>query len=192
MKIQHHTKNKKIILPILAVLILLVISGVYLLGFKGSLFGWQPAANKSAYDAPTKEQVDAGTAVKDASNQNSNSGENPNDVGSDHPDKPVTNHGDSKATASLTITAVNQNDGLLQIRTLIGALTNEGTCTLTLTRSGKTIITRSADVQATTNSTTCKGFDIPVSELSSGEWQATVTFENPTLKATATQSVRVL
>lgn len=191
MKIQRPKKNRKIVALLLITIIVLGLLGVYLFIFKGSLLGWNPAGNTSHYEAPTEDQIKAGKAAQDSGATNSNSGEKPNDVGSDHPSKPVTDPKENKKIASLVISAVNQNDGVLQIRTLIGALTEEGSCTLTLTKDSKTL-TQTVGVQPTSSSTTCKGFDVPVSQLSPGEWQAVITFENSTLKARATQVVKVL
>lgn len=191
------TNNKKfrlVILLVVVLVLLLVALGVYLIGFKGTLFGWTPLANTQTsdinYDKPTKEQLNAGKDIEESTDENSNSGKNPNDVGADHPNQPIQS-GTSKASVAVTLSSANQNDGILQIRAMIGLLTNEGTCTLTLTKSGKTV-TRTADVQPLSNSTTCKGFDIPVAELSSGQWNAKIDFENSTAIGTTTSTVKVL
>jgi hypothetical protein len=191
MDIQKHKKNKKILVLVIALISLLIVTFVYLFGFKGNLFGWQPFPADQTYVPPTDEQLKAAKQIEESTAENSNYGKNPNDVGSDHPNDPVVHQGDTKATATLTITAANQNDGLLQVRTLLGALTDEGTCTLTLTKDDKSI-SRTAGIQPTTNSSTCKGFDIPVSELSKGEWRVVVTFENAELKASGQRTVTVL
>lgn len=89
-----------------------------------------------------------------------------------------------------TITAANQNGGLLQIRSLISALSNSGVCELTLSKGTKTI-TKTIGVQANANSSTCKGFDIPTSELSSGDWNITLKVTIGTQSSTATKTVTV-
>ena len=190
----NNKKAKLIILAVVMLILLLVALGVYFIGFKGTLFGWTPFADARTsdinYGAPTKGQLNAGENIEKSTDKNSNSGKNPNDVGADHPNQPIQS-GTSKASVAVTLSSANQNDGVLQIRAMIGVLTNEGTCTLTLTKSGKTV-TRTADVQPLSNSTTCKGFDIPVAELSSGQWNARIDFENSTAIGTTTSTVKVL
>ncbi len=191
------TKSKKTKLIILTIAILALLtfaSGIYFVGFKGNLFGWTPFADTQTsginYGAPTKDQLNAGKDIEKSTNENSNSGKNPNDAGADHPNQPVQS-GNTKASVAVTLSSANQNDGMLQIRAMIGVLTNQGTCKLTLTKSGETV-TRTAAVQPLSNSTTCKGFDIPVAELSNGQWNAQIDFENSTATGTTTSTVKVL
>lgn len=96
--------------------------------------------------------------------------------------------GKSKVTAA--ITAANQNGSTVQIRSIIYSVTSSGTCTLTLTK-GSSIVTKTAPVQAISSSSTCQGFDIPSSELSAGQWQIVLHFENDSLTGDATGSVSV-
>lgn len=77
----------------------------------------------------------------------------------------------NQLTAS--ITAANQNGNILQIRTLIETIAASGTCGLILTKDSVQI-SRSADVTPLANSSTCKGFDIPTTELSPGKWNLTI------------------
>lgn len=104
------------------------------------------------------------------------------------PSTPQSNN--SKSAVTVGITAANQNDATVQIRTIIYTPTNTGSCTLTLTK-GSTKITKTASVQALPSSTTCKGFDIPISELSAGKWQIMLHFENTELTGDATGSITV-
>lgn len=117
--------------------------------------------NDVDYDAPSDDQIQAGEDIKKGS---------------------VDDDGGEPANANnVTITA-KENDGtLLRIRTLVGAVSSTGTCDLTLEKDGVTV-TRSALTQPLASNSTCKGFDIPVSELSSGVWDLTieVTINNET------------
>lgn len=63
----------------------------------------------------------------------------------------------------------------LTVRTTIDQYISSGSCTLTLSRAGAASITRQADIVANPSSATCKGFDIPTTELSSGNWTVTIT-----------------
>jgi hypothetical protein len=50
-------------------------------------------------------------------------------------------------------------------------------------------VTKTAAVQALPSNATCKGFDIPVSELVPGNWQAALHFENDTLTGDTTRGI---
>ncbi|HEU4715737.1 MAG TPA: hypothetical protein VFS14_02810 [Candidatus Saccharimonadales bacterium] len=96
------------------------------------------------------------------------------------------------APASLTasITAANQNGAMLQIRTLIEAVSSDGSCKLTLTKGSETR-TYAAGVQAQSSTSTCKGFDVPTSDLSNGEWQAAIDITIQDKKAHLTKNVTI-
>lgn len=182
------TKSKKIILISLAVATVLALSAVtYVYAFNGSIFGWNNktrTVNDVDYGNATDEQTKAGSEIKD-----NNQSDDPNKVGSDKPLDPKSNNSE-KNTVPVAISAAGQNGSVAQIRTLISATVNDGTCTLTLTQGTKSV-TKTADIQSLPSSATCKGFDIPVSELSAGKWQVTVTYENSTIKSSASGSITV-
>ncbi|MGY4893764.1 MAG: hypothetical protein ACO1N2_03685 [Candidatus Saccharimonadota bacterium] len=83
----------------------------------------------------------------------------------------------SKQVVGVSITSKYQSSTTLQIRTIIDSLTTEGTCSLKLTK-GSDQVTKSSGVQAGPSSSTCAGFDIPLSELSRGNWDIEIKFEN--------------
>lgn len=122
---------------------------------------------------PTQEQIDAGNAIK--------SGES-----NDTPVSPTTVEGSNKKSVQLLITAANQNNPYLQIGVQIDTVTSAGTCTLTLTNSHNETITKTAGVQALARTSTCKGFNVPVSELSTGNWHIKVIYSSDTLTGEAT------
>lgn len=109
------------------------------------------------------------------------------------PKTPVSNqpvdNGDTN-TLKASITAANQNDNTLQIRTLIENVSSNGTCALKLTK-GSSVVSRSAGIQALSSSSTCKGFDIPVSDLSTGQWLVTLTITIGAEKATLTKTISI-
>lgn len=189
MNLQNKKNHKKTIIITAAVLLTTVGTAfLYVYTFDGSLFGWEKQktakVNDVNYGKSTKEQQEAGSDI-----ENKNSSDDPNQVGSDRAPQPTSND-DTKANTPVTITASGQNGNVVQIRTLISALTGTGTCTLSFTNKATTV-TKSAKVQSLPSSSTCKGFDVPVSELSVGTWQYTLTFENETMKGAASGSVTV-
>lgn len=190
MKISHKKIFPSKYIYVCVILLLLIASPfVYVYAFNGSLFGWKkPHSSESNniiqgnnnidYGPATKEQQDAGKAIK-----SSGSG--------DTPPAPTVIPGSNKKNVQLTITSANKNGSVLQIRTLISAVENNGICTLTLSSIGKTTITKTADIQAMATVSTCKGFDIPISELSSGEWRILVEYSSNSLTGSSTQDVAI-
>lgn len=194
MKIATQRKTKKYFLIILFI-VLFIISGLatYIFAFNGSLFGWPERTSDSTdqidYNKPTNEQIQAGNDIKKEQIENNSkpsSGSNTDQSAS----TPLPSPSGQKTSISMTITAANQNDTSFQIRSLISTVTNDGTCTLTLTQGTKTI-TKTAGVQAAANSSTCKGFDIPLGELSVGSWQAAIRFENNVTIAETSQKISI-
>jgi hypothetical protein len=184
MKIKNTQKRSysKAIPAFSALVIVLALAAgslVYVYAFGGNLLGWKrdettskTSDSKVNLDAPTNEQVDAGNQVKkDTAN------------GSEGTTQPSTN-------VDVSITAANQNGSMFQIRTLIGAVTSDGTCTLTLTK-GATVVTKSAGIQAQSSSSTCQGFDIPVSELSAGDWTLNLSVATNSLSGSTTSKITV-
>ena len=172
---------------IIAIVIAVLIgAGVFAYAYKLWPFH---ASNASTIDTKpaTKEQQNAGQQIKqtnadeDAKNKSN---------GSDQPAAPVPQPS-GKSSVTVSITAANQNSGVLQIRSLIETVDSTGTCTLTLTKSGLPTVTKTAGVQALASSSTCQGFNVPVSELAKGTWNLNLLFENGTLKGEASKTVDI-
>lgn len=90
----------------------------------------------------------------------------------------------------VTISANNQTKTTYQVRAFVNTVTSKGTCTLTMEKGQQKII-RTSDVQAGPSFTTCKGFDLPLSELSTGDWVLTVMFANSDISATTSKTVGI-
>lgn len=89
--------------------------------------------------------------------------------------KTETDNPTSNNDLGISITSIYLSGDPIQIRSVInGAISNSGTCILSLTRNGITV-TKTVETYAMPSSSTCKGFDINKNELSSGEWQITLT-----------------
>jgi len=195
MKINTHSKKPLKIALIIGAILLVILgaSALYFYKFNGKIFGWSPVASSSStvdYNPPTQEQIDAGNQVKEE-NLKQDEATNPKTGDSSTPDSNQTQTPAQQNTVGVSITAANQNGSMLQIRALINTVTSSGSCTLTLTKSGSPTVTKTANVQALPSSSTCQGFDVPVAELSSGTWAATVQYNNGATKGSATQNVVV-
>lgn len=177
MRIKKKKNRKKLIIISLSILIAigLAIGGAAMAGF--GPFAKKKEDNKSYNTSPpTKDQKSAGQAAADDVKA---SEEKPGDE--DTP-KPPSN-------LVISITSANQMDGMLRIRTMIDKLV-QGTCTLSL-KKGSQEITRSADTQALASTATCKGFDIPNSELQSGEWELSITLTANGETASTSQNISI-
>lgn len=184
-KNSRYSKRKLLIFG-LALLALLLISGTY------GYFRWSKIStpldpssdyNKVDYNPPTDDQKQAGQDIK--SNSVNSSGKPPA-PGTDGDTQPHLGGN----TIQVTITAANQDDGVFRVRTLIEPMVGSGACTLTLTK-GSTVVTKTSDIQALANSSTCKGFDIPTSELSAGAWHIQLTVSSGGKTDTASKDITI-
>lgn len=127
-------------------------------------------ASQNGHQKATDTTESHSTSSKSQQNSKTDTEQNAN------PKSPVNNESMSdKDEKSLTayITAANQTNETLQIRTLIEDLGNEGSCTLSLTK-GSVSISRTSEIQPLSSLSTCKGFDLPLSELAPGEWSLAI------------------
>ena len=92
------------------------------------------------------------------------------------PKAPVQYEGEnpnSKSELSGVISSTRVADGKLTILTNIDQFLSSGTCELTLSSGDKTF-TESANIITMVSTSTCDGFDIPISNLSAGTWQINI------------------
>lgn len=188
--ISYTQKHRKItIIIVCIVLTLLVGSLVYVYKFNGNILGWKPSQNtqqeNNKYSPTTPEQKKAGIDTKKNSLNSQNSSKT--STSNDAPLPPTTVES-GKDKVELIITAENQSDTSYQVRTQIGYVTNDGSCTLTL-KKDSTLVTKTAAVYPLAKTSTCQGFDIPITELSAGTWQMDITFSNSTLIGSISKSV---
>lgn len=71
-------------------------------------------------------------------------------------------------TGAITYTGVS--GGFLRIRVNIDQYLESGTCTLALRKEGANIYSAEARIVASASTATCEGFDIPTSELETGDY----------------------
>lgn len=164
MKIQKVNNKKSIVAIVVAAIIAVLALGTYI-----TYAIILPATDKMQAQNTQQQETDAGNqAKKDTVNSTSNP-ETPADKGEQTP----TPQGEN---IPISITASSQTDSIYQIRTMISALVTTGTCQLQMTK-GNTTVNKSAGVSAFAQTSTCQGFDIPLSELSAGTWNVKITFE---------------
>jgi hypothetical protein len=160
-------RSPKLKFIVLAVLILVVIGGGVV-----AAYSINKANNAVTEQKKTNQVSPEGINYGEATDEQKQAGiDQKGNTQSDQP--PTTQPGDPiniVFTALNPPTAANSN---LQIRVRIDTVTSTGTCTLTLTK-GSVTVTKQAGTQAGPSTSTCQGFDIAGSELSSGSWNATV------------------
>lgn len=191
MKIPKINNRKYLTKPILfftIIAVIVTISVYYLYVIRGTIFSW--SIYPSTPTSTTEEQNKNGQQIKSQSLENSGSSKITS--GSDQPPSP-TQQSDGKNVVEIIITAVNQTSVSLQIRLLISTLDSNGVCTLALQNKiiPSSVITLTSGAQAMSNTSTCKGFDIPINEITKGDWQATINYETTTLKGSATKLITI-
>ncbi len=194
MKILRKQKPyKKYALASLAAAVLLILAAtLYVYAFDGEILGWKSGqkGNTVNLDAPTKDQEKAAEDTKRIATAN-DSGESKGNTSGSDPLPPPTPGENGKSDVSVAITASNQSEQTYQLRAMIYALANDGTCSLTLTGPSEKTVTKNASVQPLSNTTTCKGFDIPLTELTAGTWKVRLTFENTNLTGSTDSTIIV-
>lgn len=182
MKIPHkqQSKTKKVLIAC-GVIILMLLLGVTLAYYRG-WWPFQPQttqanpSNTVNYDKPTPEQTEAGKTIKEKVADQA---------------KDDSNTAPKTSTVALDITAANKSSDTLLIRTLIQTITSSGTCSLTMSGPGGASYTATAGVQANASTSTCQGFNVPLSSLSEGKWKITIDFKDGDLAATASKEVTI-
>lgn len=161
-------KKRNIILVLLGVVILAgAVIGIMAVKNIGPFA--KSEENTRSSESKSSEKSDEEDAIEEpAEDQIPADGRNPSGEGGD---KPVSNDNpvDSGVFTS-SIDAVVDSDSV-RLSTIIQRPANSGTCALTLTSDSKTI-TKQAGVQQLGGNSTCQGFTISRSELSSGRWNA--------------------
>ena len=120
------------------------------------------------YNKPTDEQQKAGDDAK----------------------KDAINNNNTPTSSDIAISSTNISDsGVLQIRTMITAIDDKGTCTLQMTMGGANDITMTTGTQTLGSYSVCKGFDVPSPQK--GTWQIKVTYSGGGKTSTATVQKQV-
>lgn len=192
-KLRSSKKKRAVILGVFFVCLLLLATFFYAyatnqinLGLNNSRDQETLVATSSEDAKQQKAELDRikAESVDENSNKNSSSGTDQA--------APPSPQQDGKRVVGIAITASAQNGSTLQIRTLISTISTNGICTLTLEKSGRPTVTKTVQVQALAATSTCKGFDVPVSELANGKWKATISFSDNDLTGSVVSEVDIV
>lgn len=181
----NRPNNRKLALVVAGIILAAIVASAGVYAISGSLFGWKPFTSNnsepstSGNNPPSKEQVNSGASIKESSLKDGGTS------GSDQPATPVTQT-DGRQLVQLDITGVNKLDTVTSVGVLISTLDQNGTCNITVTStSGDILYSSSVGVQAMSNTSTCKGFDIPNSSLSSTKYSIVVSYSSSNKYGTA-------
>lgn len=187
MKINKPSLSKKSIVVTISVIVVLVASyGAY--AMTSSSWPFTPKESPK-----TSTSTDTTTANSDTAT-NSPDANPPSNTPTDSPKTPANNDNPAPAPENklgVTLTSITMANNNVKVKSLIEAITNKGTCTLTLTK-GSIIVTKTSGIQALPHSSTCKGFDIPTSELSSGIWHIKLSVVSGSKAGSAGQDYEVM
>ena len=183
MKIQKK-QNKKNKVLILIAIILLSITGYGLISYKFKF--WPFIQNQ--FNTATEEQKTAGQDIKkrslnDASNKSEkeSSGQKSKTLqGSDPSPEPTPSSNGKKPTVgvSITTTTVDKDSNTLYIRSLIQTISSNGRCTLSMHNTSGQTYSNSVELQAGPSTSSCKGFNVPLPQLSPGKWTINIHYED--------------
>lgn len=185
-KVKKRLLDTKKIIAIVMLLVLVLALTILYLFLQHKLNINNSSSQKSStspvvnLDKPTTEQKAAGEDTKLNSNNNN-----------DETNTTPSSTDNQKRLVAVTIPAANVNSSVLQIRSQINTVDSTGICSLTLTGPESKVITKTSEVQALASTSTCKGFDVPVSELSTGSWQVDLTFNNSSLTGMASKTITI-
>jgi len=151
-------------------------------------FSWWPFAAQKSHSSTVvnnephqeKSKSTNNTKVKSPSNQTPKQYDTPED----------SNQSDS--TLNGTINYSNVVDDTLSVRATINQKLSSGSCQLTLKNqtTGQTVV-KSANIIANPSSSTCSGFDIPVSQVGSGNWSIVIDLTSSNESGQITGSVKI-
>lgn len=183
MQIQKRFNKLHYIVPVALVVVLVSGATAYL------LVSNQSDTQEKKSETTSKQEADAGKQSKDetVNSGDSSSDQSTVDKGSNGNNTDTNQSGE---VIPMSITASTQNGSVFQIRTLIQGLAPNGTCTLQLSK-GSATVTKTAGVSLFAQTSTCQGFDIPLSELTPGKWSVKASFEGDSKSGETTSEIEV-
>jgi hypothetical protein len=172
-------RNKKWIFKLLFFILLVVACLVIYFVWDGYFRdkGDQETRGSDNDYAQVEEKNDEGNTKNDDAEQK----ESENEVDPAYEEKAIQYDGESPnesdvLTGAISYSSVNGNN--YSIRVSIDQYLEEGVCELVLVQGGGVVYQETVDIMGDATTSTCKGFDVPMANLSSGEVQFTVYFSS--------------
>ncbi len=190
MKLHKKTSNKPLVI-VLGIIVVAIVAG-FLLYF--TLF----EGHENTRNPRTTQQSDGSqqNTHDEKSDHESKDAKKTNDESVPHEKEkelPQLYEGENTNTSAGLTGAINSKSvsgDYLVIRSTINQFIDSGTCELTL-RSGSKTVSRSVEIIQNPSSSSCAGFDIPVSELSSGQWNIEIKVSSGNRQMTLTEVTNI-
>ena len=165
MKTTKNNSNTKKYLIIAGIALLVIGTGTAVYAFNSSTTNTSdksneekpPVENQQNYEKPTDEQIETGNNAKE-----------------DFIDR--TEGEGSTSDVRVSITSIQQEQGVLSVRSLVETAQAQGECKLVVERSGQQSIEQTAELQSMGSYSVCKGFDVPTGGMVKGEWKVTISY----------------
>lgn len=181
-KYTHVTKRRKYLIFAVVIALLTIPIGVYSFGL---LSAHRPSETQATdtinYQPASQEEIKAGDEVKKDS-------VNPSDTKDNSVEQDSTTQ---KQNIDIDITHSSRSGQYFSIGVMIQKVLTSGECKLTMTSTSGKSYSNSAAIQPVTNYSTCKGFEIPLSDLSSEEWTIYINIENTNYTGKVSQTVEI-
>ncbi len=147
--------------------------------FFGVTHGEDKPENTVDYNKPTSDQKETGDIIKEEFVKNN------------YEDSDEKEESSSQSAVNISFSSVSQLPDKLSVRTILETTKTGGSCQLELTR-GESRVLKTAAVQSMGSYSTCQGFDVPLNELNSGDWQMVLMYTDANgLNSTAKRQVTV-
>lgn len=168
---------------IILVLVIIMILGIYLIVSRtGSSNKEIETSNNTIGAVPSKTEAKGENSEEEDKNAATGKKQTPSQYDGDDPNKL------DEITGYISYSAVNYDN--YNIRLTINQYLTSGSCELALTSADGQVITKTAPVVASASTSTCQGFDIPLSELSSSNsWQISINISAEYKKGTITGDI---
>ena len=180
MKYTSRRKSNRLKLLLISVVALLLIGSATAFAFRDSIFPSKTADKTTESSSPTA----TGTNQEPATEDQQAAGDQAKE------DFIKNNDNTSPSSATITISSVSTNADNLAIRTMITAVDDSGTCTLTMTTNGKETISQTTGTQSLGSYSVCKGFNVDKSLIGSATWKAKIMYKGSAGEATTEQDVK--
>ncbi|MBQ6605763.1 hypothetical protein IJH66_02135 [Candidatus Saccharibacteria bacterium] len=173
-------------------LILLLLSGfvVYVMYrfFFDKSFDLDLPVGASAESSEVKELKTSDSDSKDSKEKLEKESSEPSDNKTPEQYEGENPNSSASLTGALTASYVSGNSLVLRVN--IDQYLTSGTCTLRLENSGS-VVEKTAAILPTASTSSCEGFDVPVSELSSGSWTIKISLSSAEKTGEITGEVKI-
>lgn len=178
---KQQKKTKTMVISSIIILILLLVSlSVYIIGFKGSFFGWQPFSNTSQPSPINPADTSTKPETTDENKGDSNT------VNKTTDEVPVSED------LAINFTNLSQSGGFVIFSGSTNDTKNIGTCSILFTNPEDKPVTRSSAAIKNNGKAECGPIKIPETEFSLlGDWKATYRYYVNDAQAVVERTIKI-